>query len=230
MKRIVCVICVLLFVCYGTGVSARGRELLPPMTGHTKGGILCLTFDDGPHPQYTDRILEVLDKYQVKATFFPIGQNVRKWQQVTKRVWEAGHEIGNHTYHHPHMKDLSKEELLEEIALCDRAVEEVTGVTPVFFRPPEGAKDSASCQGVDRIPVLWTLDTLDWRCRDSAASIAARILAEAKHGDIILCHDYVFGEFVLPQALEIAIPALQKQGYRFVTIGELARSPMIEPR
>ena len=127
---------------------------------------IALTFDDGPHPRYTERILDILAKYGIKATFFMVGENVKNYPETAKRVASEGHEIGNHTYTHPHINSMKAEDLCGEIVKCEQAIREVTGVSSVnLFRPPEGVIDSAvkaisSEKGYSLI--LWRIDTRDW--------------------------------------------------------------------
>ena len=185
--------------------------------------LIALNFDDGPHPHNTDAVLAVLAKYDVKATFFEIGRNIELYPDVTRRVVAAGHEIGNHTYHHPHLSRVTDETLLEELAACGRAAEVTVGTVPVLFRPPEGARTAErgkllGDEGYRQI--LWSVDTNDWRGR-SAEEISRVVLRSVKPGDIILMHDYVARRFQGAAALETVIPALQKEGYRFVTVSEL---------
>lgn len=185
--------------------------------------LVALTFDDGPHPHYTDAVLAVLAKYDIKATFFEIGRNIELYPDVTRRVVAAGHELGNHTYRHPHLSRVSDETLLEELASCGRAAEATVGTVPVLFRPPEGARTPARCKLLgDRgyRQILWSVDTNDWRGH-SAAEITRGVLREVKPGDIILMHDYVSRNFQGAAALETIIPSLREQGYRFVTVSEL---------
>ncbi len=186
--------------------------------------LVALTFDDGPHPRYTDEVLAVLDKYGVKATFFMIGINITYWPQVAKRVHMAGHEIGNHTFTHPHLKQLGEEALLSEIEDCNREIAGITQKPPLLFRPPEGAKDTTACRALAKkgiTPVMWSIDTNDWRGGKPPLLMAKEILKQVKGGDIILCHDYITGDYTTPRALDIVIPQLQKSGYRFVTVSEL---------
>lgn len=185
--------------------------------------LVALTFDDGPHPRYTDRVLKVLADHGVKATFFMIGQNVKYYPEAAKHVAEAGHEIGNHTYSHPHLSRVGEGELAEQIRKCDGVIREVTGVTPVLFRPPEGKHGIRQCALVQECgyrQVLWNVDTLDWSgC--GTDKIIDRVLRNVSGGDIVLFHDYVGKKYHSADALEVIIPALQKDGYRFVTVSEM---------
>ena len=100
--------------------------------------LIALTFDDGPHPRYTNQILDVLGAYGVKATFFEVGENVRYYSETAQRVAREGHEVGNHTNTHPHLKGIDSASLRREVELCDNAIESVTGKKTKLFRPPEG--------------------------------------------------------------------------------------------
>ncbi len=205
-----------------TGVCADAMER-PVWRVMTDEKLIALTFDDGPHPYNTDAVLAVLAKYDIKATFFEIGRNIELYPDVTRRVVADGHELGNHTYHHPHLSRVSDEALLEELATCGSAAEATVGARPVLFRPPEGARTPARCKLLGDAgyrQILWSVDTNDWRGH-SAEQIAHTVLREVKPGDIILMHDYVSRRFQGAAALETIIPALQKEGYSFVTVSEL---------
>ena len=190
------------------------------------GKVIALTFDDGPHATQTDEILAVLDRYQVKATFFPIGENIELHPEVTKRVCEAGHEIGNHTYTHANVSKLSDEALRKEIEDTAKLLKEQCGVTPVLFRPPGGDISDSAVKLVNEMGyryVLWSwrVDTRDWAAV-SVDSVVNTVLNNVKDGNIVLFHDYVVGKSPTAKALEILIPALQEQGYQFVTVSQLA--------
>lgn len=184
---------------------------------------IALTFDDGPHPAYTDAILALLDKYCIHATFFVIGQNVGYYPDVLKRVAEGGHEIGNHTFTHPHLAKTNESTLADELARTSGAVERICGQRPTLFRPPEGVRNKAVASAAKRggyTLVLWNIDTRDWTSA-SAEHIAGEILNNARNGSIVLCHDYVGGVSHTAQGLAKAIPLLLEQGYEFVTVSEL---------
>ena len=184
---------------------------------------IALTFDDGPHPIYTDRILQVLAEYGVRATFFQIGENLIYYGATATRVADAGHEIGNHTYTHRNLQKLKDPSIVEEILLCERAIKETVGVMPRLFRPPEGTKETRLCnilEGLGYTPIYWSVDTYDWKGK-SAEQIADGVIKTVKSGDIILMHDYTSLKSQADKALRIIIPTLLKQGYRFVTVSEL---------
>ena len=184
---------------------------------------VALSFDDGPLEGKTDKILDVLEKYGVKATFFMVGSQARYCPETATRVVEAGHEIGNHTNNHKSLAGLSESELDEEIALAEEAIFDACGYIPSLFRPPEGVctekiSNAAKFRGYSII--MWSVDTLDWQGK-SARVIADNVLANTKPGSVILMHDGIFAKSHTAEALDIIIPALIAEGYTFVTVGEL---------
>lgn len=185
--------------------------------------VVALTFDDGPHPRYTDEILDLLSEYDARATFFVIGKNVELYGAATERAVREGHEIGNHTYSHPTLSALSAHELTREILSSEAIIEERTGKSPSYFRPPEGYCTADVCRtaaaaGCDVI--LWSIDTRDWSGIGSDR-IVERVLAEVTPGAIILFHDYIAKNSPTPKALKKILPRLSAAGYRFVTVREL---------
>ena len=190
------------------------------------GKTVALTFDDGPHPKQTDEILSVLQKYGVKATFFPIGENVKAYPEVEKRVAAAGHEIGNHTYSHAKVSTLTKSQLQVEISDTAHILQEQCGVTPVVFRPPGGCYCDEAIRTVNEMGyryVLWAwrTDPQDWKGL-SAEHIVNAVLQNVRDGDILLFHDSVSGKSHTAEALDKLIPALLSEGYSFTTVSALA--------
>ena len=186
---------------------------------------IAITFDDGPHPKYTPQILDILDKYGAKATFFMIGQNATMYKSIVKDVYSRGHEIGNHTYSHPDLRKITASEFLDEIEKTKLLIEEITGKAPVLFRPPGGYLNNdivSMLMERSGIPVLWSWrqDTRDWEC-PSSECIVASVIKNLRDGDIILFHDYNAKDSPTPEALEKILSELSKKGYRFVTVSEL---------
>ena len=184
---------------------------------------IALTFDDGPHPTLTPRILEILAKYNVTATFFMVGQNVFNYPEAARAVIEAGHEVGNHTFTHPHIADLNEKAIFNEIGKCEDALEELCEYRPHILRTPQGAMTPSLEKCLledDYILVLWSLDTRDWENK-STAHIVRTVLDRVQPGDIILMHDYIGHNSKTPEALEKIIPILLSQGYEFVTVSAL---------
>ncbi len=228
-KKFAAVLAMVLFLSFPVAAENDGRtcyvndeENHVYASGADSSKQIALTFDDGPHPVYTDRILDVLGKYGVRATFFAIGQNVEYYPEPFARLVAEGHSVGGHTYSHGHIKGMTQQRLQEEF-MKSRKVFEKFGVTPRLFRPPEGVCDEKvieisakeSCE-----IILWRVDTGDWRS-PSKEHIVETVLNHVKGGEIILMHDYVAGKSNTPDALEVLLPELLSRGYEFVTVEEL---------
>ena len=186
---------------------------------------VALTFDDGPHPKYTPIILDILDKYNAKATFFVIGTNAEKYPEIIRRESESGHEIGNHTYSHPDLKKINASDFMDEITRTNGIIEKITGKKPRLFRPPGGYLNNIIVEKVSAqngISVLWSWrqDTKDWAC-PSSDCIVTGVLSNLRDGDVILFHDYNANSSPTPEALERILKKLSSQGYKFVTVSEL---------
>ena len=184
---------------------------------------IALTFDDGPHPRLTPKILAILDKYKIKATFFTVGINVHYYPETFDEIVSHGHEIGNHTYTHPHVAKVDKIVLRDEIEKCESEIYEHGEYRTKLFRPPEGMIDNgvaALLKELDYKVILWDIDTRDWD-HTPASEIASMIVDKVSSGDIILMHDYISYNSPTPEALEMFLPVLIEKGYRFVTVSEL---------
>ena len=184
---------------------------------------IALTFDDGPHPRYTAEILDILAEYDIPATFFIVGDLARQYPALILRELAGGHELGSHTWSHPHIRNVTEAALREELAGTEELLLELADYRPQLFRPPEGACDDLVRRvagAMDYDVVLWTVDTRDWS-RPPSAEIVENVLTNTREGAIILCHDFVGGESQTPAALREFIPALLAAGYEFVTVSEL---------
>ncbi len=184
---------------------------------------IALTFDDGPHPRYTPKILDILDRYEIKATFFVVGVNAENYPDTMESVIKRGHEIGNHTYSHPHVSCLDSSTLKSEVEHCESAIYGLTDYKTKLFRPPEGMVDAdvrKVLRDLDYKVILWDIDTRDW-AHTSPETIADNVLSTISSGDIILMHDYIGHDSPTLEALEIMIPRLLHKGYKFVVISEL---------
>lgn len=178
---------------------------------------VALTFDDGPHPYLTDRLLDGLKERDTKATFFMLGENVEGNEKTVKRVAAEGHLIGNHSYTHPEFYTMNPDEICAEVSKTYNLVYELTGKETEFVRPPYGEwKDSYGCS-LDMIPVMWTIDTEDWKTTNVDA-IVNRVVNHVKENDIILMHDYY--ETSVTAALRI-VDYLKENGYDCVTVDEI---------
>ena len=184
---------------------------------------IALTFDDGPHPKYTPVILEILQEYGIRATFFMVGENVKYYHDVAEAVESAGHEIGNHTYSHARLDQMPREAIVKQICACEDEIASLHEYRPRFFRPPEGQLSEVVKQvshECDYQLVLWDVDTRDW-AHTPPSVICRKVLDTVQPGDIILMHDFIGRNSPTPEALRLLIPALLERGYEFVTVGEL---------
>ena len=187
---------------------------------------IALTFDDGPHPGQTKRILDILDKYNIKATFFAVGVNIDNYGKHLQDVVSRGHEIGNHTNTHPKVGTLDYNELKEEFFNCQSKIKDVCGYTPKIIRPPEGLIDTNIkdiAKQMECKVILWDIDTRDW-AKTSPQKIADHVINNISSGDIILMHDYIGKNSPTAEALELFIPKLLDMGYKFVVVSELIES------
>ncbi len=178
---------------------------------------IALTFDDGPSED-TKAILDLLKQYNARATFFMVGAQVVSHSDMVKRVYEEGHEIGNHTWSHANMTELTDTELIEQISNTNKAISDVIGKKPVLVRPPYGKFKNANQMQIVNSPfILWYGGCIDWSSQNPDA-IHNQTMITAKPGAIILAHD-TYSTTV--EAYKRIIPDLQKQGYQLVTVSEL---------
>ena len=183
------------------------------------GPAVAITFDDGPDAACTPVLLDGLKERGVKATFFVIGQNIEKDgnRDIIRRMYQEGHQIGNHTYSHVNLARMSREEAHEELDMTDVLIRDITGKETEFVRPPFGALPDDMEEEPDKLYVKWTVDSLDWTTKN-ADEIVQRVVTETEENDIILLHD-CYGSSV-EAALRI-IDLLKAQGYEFVTIDRI---------
>ncbi len=185
---------------------------------------IALTFDDGPSI-YTKEILDVLDMYNCKATFFVVGNRIEKYEDILKEIADRGHEIGCHTWSHKRLTDVSAEEKEIEINQTREKIFEVTGKECLIVRPPYGAWDEELKETGEKVGVSfvnWSIDTLDWKTRD-AESVYNEIITSAADGKIILCHD-LYESTV--EAIKKAVPYLLSEGYEFESISAMFEDGM----
>jgi len=178
---------------------------------------VALTFDDGPHYAYTKILLDGLKEREVVATFFVTGEHAALHPDLVKRMHDEGHLVGNHTYSHMQLRHDNGEEYKEELILTNEVLEEIIGEEIIFVRPPYGSWDKTFEEELNMIPVLWTVDPLDW-CSDSAQCIVQNTMCEVGENDIILMHDYY--ETSVTAALKI-VDELLEDGFMFVTVEEI---------
>ncbi|WP_098049675.1 polysaccharide deacetylase family protein [Bhargavaea cecembensis] len=200
------------------GSDARPGADVAPLD--PAGKYIALTFDDGPHPTVTPRVLDTLAQNDVRATFFMLGSQAEFYPDMARRVAEAGHEIGNHSDSHPDLTKYGMDGIRSQIKDSARKIEAATGVRPDVFRPPYGAVNDAVKQiaAESHAPIiLWSVDSLDWKSRNADA--VSRLVAGKVHpGAIVLMHDI---HASTADALPRVIAGLKQQGYQFVTVSQL---------
>lgn len=183
----------------------------------TETKTVALTFDDGPHAEWTPALLDGLKERGVKATFFLMGQNIPGKEQIVERMAEEGHLIGNHSYKHIQLTRAGTEEVCQAIEKTGEMIWELTGAKPQYVRPPYGDwNEELECQ-TGLTTVLWDVDSLDWKYRDRGR-VVEKVCREVEDGDIILMHD-IF-QTSKDAALDI-VDRLLAEGWQFVTVDEL---------
>ncbi len=178
---------------------------------------IALTFDDGPHPFYTEQLLDGLKERGVKATFFVTGSHAELHPDIIKRISEEGHLIGNHTYSHMQYSESNCQDYKDELLKTNEIITGITGEDVIYVRPPYGSWDKKLEAELNMFPVLWTVDPLDW-CSTNVACITNNVVKKVEENDIILMHDYY--ESTVTAALQI-IDELIADGYTFVTVEEI---------
>jgi len=217
----VCGICAVLLFLFLYRSNTESREVqgtaMTSLQSEERSKKIAITFDDGPHPYYTEQLLDGLKERGIHATFFVTGEHAALHPDVIKRMKEEGHLIGNHTYSHMQFTKENREKFKQELIRTNEILEEITGEEVAYVRPPYGSWDKSFEAELNMFPVLWTVDPMDW-CSDNAACIAEKIVGNTKEGDIILMHDYY--DTSVTAALK-AIDALVEDGYTFVTVEEI---------
>lgn len=195
---------------------------------------MAITFDDGPHPDYTPDILALLDEFHAKATFFVVGEYVERFPQLIRTMIAKGHEVGNHTFTHPQVSAMTA----TEVRACDAAIMKATGQRAVLLRPPGGRISDQTLwvarQTQHRL-ILWTwdVDTRDW-AEPGVQKIVKVVVQHADPGDIVLFHDGGGNRKQTVLALRIILSRLSQEGYHFVTVSQLlkeqAARPQVQPK
>ena len=181
---------------------------------------LALTFDDGPHPAYTPKLLAILKQYNVRATFFLVGKMAEQYPDLVRAEMAAGHELGNHTYHHVNLLEIPVGAVATEIKACGEVIQGITGQAPGLFRPPGGDYDKRVAETAESLGytmVLWTDDPADY-ASPGVKLVTSRVLCDLSDGGIVLLHDGV------QQTVDLLAPllaVLKAKGYEFVTADEM---------
>jgi peptidoglycan/xylan/chitin deacetylase (PgdA/CDA1 family) len=210
-------------------MAPKGQWYGSTFTGAMRGSKqLALTYDDGPNDPDTLRLLDVLAKHDVRATFFLLGRHVRMRPDIAREVVKAGHIVGNHTFSHPLLIFQPVARVRAQILECQQAIAEATSVTPALFRPPFGGRRPAVLKIAREMglqPVMWTVTGFDWDARSSEA-IEGKVSRQIRGGDVILLHDG--GHLGIGAdrsktivATERLIAQYKAQGYEFVTVPEM---------
>ena len=204
--------------------SSSAPTGLKPATyfqANVDGPYIAMTFDDGPSPETTPRLLDILKQRNIKATFFMIGQNAERNPEIVKRILADGHEIGNHSWTHPQLAKLPDDRVTEEITKTQNAITNASGYTPKLLRPPYGSITGRQKEWIENqfglSVILWSVDPFDWK-RPGASVIQQRILAGARPGAIILSHD-IHKQTV--DSMPATLDALAAKGFKFVTVSQL---------
>lgn len=201
-------------------MQAKGRYFAH---GNTQLPEIALTFDDGPNGPYTAQILDILQHYHVKATFFCVGSQVQKYPALVQQAYKAGHLIANHTWAHPYLPNLTVPSIIWQITTTSDIIQRTTGVRPTLFRAPYGATNSTALNVINLFGltlIQWNVDPQDWS-RPGMYTIYARVMAQTQNGSIILLHDGGGDRSQTAAALPMIIQRLQSEGFQFVTLQKL---------
>lgn len=199
--------------------SASNRQL-PIYCVQRDQKMLSISFDAAWGNEDTQQLIDILGKYQIKATFFVVGEWVDKYPESVLALHEAGHEIMNHSNTHAHMSQLSREEIVADVEACNDKIEAITGVRPTLIRPPYGEYDNnviTAIRSIGMEPIQWDVDSLDWK-ELPANEICQRVVSRVGPGSIVLFHNAAIHT---PEALPGIIETLLQEGYTFVPISQL---------
>lgn len=217
-------ICLTLIISVGKREVAMvaGAERDLPIYCVDKGDekIVAMSFDAAWGNEDTEELIKIMDKYKVKTTFFVVGGWVDKYPESVKQLFDAGHEIMNHSDTHPHMTQISVEEMKKEVTSCDEKIEKITKVKPTLFRAPYGDYNNdvvGAMRETGHFTIQWDVDSLDWK-NLSPAEISQRVLTRVQPGSIILFHNAALHT---PKALPTIIEKLQADGYKIVPVSDL---------
>ena len=198
-------------------ISAQVAGVTPAESESNVKKKIALTFDDGPHPEYTPMLLEGLKERNVSAAFFLMGKNAEKYPEIVERMYKEGHTIGNHSYSHVQLSEMEELEACKEMTKANEVIKNIIGKTPDYIRPPFGAWSHNLDCITNMIVVLWDVDPLDWKCQNTDL-VVKRVVSNVEEDDIILLHDSY--ETTVEATFQI-IDTLEKEGYEFVSLDEI---------
>lgn len=180
--------------------------------------MIALTYDDGPQSSVGNRIMNVMNQYGGKCTFFMVGDRVPAHAAEVQRMANEGFEVANHTQNHKYLNQLGAAAIQAQVEACNNTIQATCGIRPTLMRLPGGNKNSVVLANVNMPIILWNVDTKDWKTRNAQATVNA-VLGKVKDGDIILMHELYSST---ADATDILVPALVSQGFQLVTVSELA--------
>ena len=226
-KRVTVLVCLLVAAAMflavnhpvAAGAAATTRQL-PIYCVQRDQKMISISFDAAWGNEDTQMLIDILGKYNVKATFFVVGAWVDKYPESVKALADAGHEVMNHSNTHAHMSQLSRDEIIADVNACNDKVETVTGVRPTLIRPPYGEYDDnviSAIRSIGMEPIQWDVDSLDWK-ELPASEITQRVTSKVQPGSIVLFHNAAIHT---PEALPTILETLLQQGYTFVPISQL---------
>ncbi|MEY2545584.1 MAG: hypothetical protein QOG48_701 [Verrucomicrobiota bacterium] len=196
---------------------------------HVDGPYIAMTFDDGPSEKLTPKLLDLLAKHHMKATFFVLGENVAEHPDIVTRAAKEGHEIGNHSWSHPNFAKLSDESIRSQLRRTDDAIKSAIGKSPTLFRPPYGSISPRQKRWIhDEFGyeiAMWDVDPYDWK-RPGPTVVTNRIVKLTRAGSVVLSHDIHPGTI---DAMPATFDELEAKGFKFVTMSELISMETPEP-
>ncbi len=210
-----------LLMALSAGLAADAKRLIPIYCVEKEEKVVALTFDAAWGNEDTAQLIEILAKYDAKATFFVVGEWVDKYPQSVKQLHDAGHQVQNHSATHPDMATLSKEKILAEIGTCNDKIEAVTGIRPNLFRAPFGSYNNTLIQATDSLnmhTIQWDVDSRDWKSEYTTEMIINGVLDNVKPGSIVLFHN---AAAYTPEALPVILEQLSSLGFKFVLVNDL---------
>jgi peptidoglycan-N-acetylglucosamine deacetylase len=200
--------------------TVKPAKVDPPKASRSGGKVIYLTFDDGPTTKYTKRVLDLLDQYDAKATFFQVGESATAHPELARSVIERGHALGSHTWNHRDMRKLRPKQLNGQITRTSAALYRITGRPVTCLRPPFGAVNARVRKAIHRQKLdlkLWDIDPRDWK-KPGSAAIAHRVVSRADSGDVSLMHDGGGNRSQSVAALKRILRSLSKKRYEFKSL------------